>query len=314
MVKFSIVVPVYNVEEYLAKCLDSILNQTYRDFEVIVVNDGTPDNSQAIIDKYAKNDKRIKSYIKKNGGLSDARNFGVKKANGEYLLFVDSDDTINKELLEKINEVIDKDVDVIRYQINKIDDKSYVDASNTFTNVTGEEAFIKLIDNSWFVTACSSAYRMEYWKKNNYKYALGRLHEDFGLTPYVYINAKKVTAIDYVGYNYYFRNNSIMNDNNREKILKKNEDCLYHFDKLRELIDNNKKVSAKGRKYYNSFIAYTLINRTNIIQDKDILKDYLLELKKRDIGKYLIDDSIFRKMKKILFNISPKLFIMLFVK
>ena len=104
---FSVIVPVYNVEKYLAKCLDSILAQTYSDFEIIVVNDGSPDNSQQIIDEYAKNyPDKIKPFIKANGGLSDARNFGVEKASGEYLLFVDSDDYIAEKLLENLHKVI----------------------------------------------------------------------------------------------------------------------------------------------------------------------------------------------------------------
>lgn len=313
MIKFSIIVPVYNVEEYIADCLDSILKQSYDNYEVIVVNDGSPDNSQDIIDKYVKKDKRIKSYIKKNGGLSDARNFGVKKAKGDYLVFLDSDDTINDRLLEELNKV-DNNVDIIRYQVNKIDkDNSYVNKSEVFDLKNGEEAFISLINNDWFVSACSSAYRREYFVKNKYEYPLGKLHEDFGVTPFIYINAKKVTSIDYVGYNYYFRDNSIMNSNNMDKIKRKNNDCLYHFDRLKEMIDKSK-VSDRGRKYYMSFISYTLINRINIIRDKDMLDEYLGELKKRKVDSYLIDDTIPRKLKKLLFKVSPKVYIKLFVK
>src|SRR5574344_2022066 len=102
MIKVSVIVPVYNVEKYLPKCLDSLVNQTLQDIEIIVVNDGTKDNSQKIIDKYAKKYKNIKSYIKENGGLSDARNYGVAKANGEYISFIDSDDYIDKKMLEKM--------------------------------------------------------------------------------------------------------------------------------------------------------------------------------------------------------------------
>lgn len=103
--KFSIVIPVYNVEEYIDKCLNSVLNQTYKDFEVIIVNDGSPDNSIQIIDRYVKMDDRFKVYSKENGGLSAARNFGVKKVSGDYLIFLDSDDYIEKDLLLKISEV-----------------------------------------------------------------------------------------------------------------------------------------------------------------------------------------------------------------
>ena len=94
--KFSIVIPVYNVEGYIEKCLNSIKIQTYSNFEVIIVNDGSPDNSEKKIKTFLK-DKRFKYYKKENGGLSDARNYGIKYTTGDYLLFVDSDDYIDKK-------------------------------------------------------------------------------------------------------------------------------------------------------------------------------------------------------------------------
>ena len=107
--KVSIIVPVYNVEEYLRKCLDSLVNQTYQNIEIIVVNDGTKDNSQSIVDEYKKKySKIIKSYIKENGGLASARNYGVDKATGEYIMFVDSDDYIDTKMVEKLVKTANK--------------------------------------------------------------------------------------------------------------------------------------------------------------------------------------------------------------
>ena len=91
-VKVSVVVPVYNVEKYLAKCLDSLVNQSLKDMEIIVVNDGSPDDSQSIIDRYVRDYPMVKSYIKENGGLSSARNYGLMHTHGEYVGFVDSDE------------------------------------------------------------------------------------------------------------------------------------------------------------------------------------------------------------------------------
>ncbi len=101
-IKVSVIVPVYNVESYLEKCLDSLAKQTLKDIEIIVVNDESPDNSQEIIDKYTKEYQTIHSYIKKNGGVSDARNYGISKAQGEYLAFVDGDDYVTKDMYEKM--------------------------------------------------------------------------------------------------------------------------------------------------------------------------------------------------------------------
>ena len=107
MYKVSVIVPVYNVEKYIKKCLDSLVNQTLEDIEIVVINDGSPDNSQKIIDKYVKKyPDKVKSYIKQNGGLGSARNYGIEKAMGKYLCFVDSDDYINLDALEKLYNIV----------------------------------------------------------------------------------------------------------------------------------------------------------------------------------------------------------------
>ncbi len=311
--KFSIIVPVYNVEKYIKDCLDSILNQSYDNFEVIVVNDGSPDNSQKIIDDYVKKDNRIKSFIKENGGLSDARNYGVERADGDYILFVDSDDTINNKLLEKLNDNAYDCIDIIRFQMINIDGSNkFCDECECFDSISGEDAFFKLAKTSMFVTACSSAYRLDFWKKNKFKYAVGRYHEDFGLTPLVYISAKKVSCIDYKGYNYFLRENSIMTSNDDKKLTKKNEDCLYHYDFL---ISNAAKlnISEKALNYYKSFVSNALINRS-ILLDGKMLDDYIKILKEKKVGENLLNDSMGRKLKKMFFYLFPKLYIKLYIK
>ncbi len=309
MVKFSIIVPVYNVEDYLASCLDSIIDQTYEDFEVIVVNDGTKDNSQDIIDEYVKKDKRIKGFKKTNGGLSDARNFGVSKAKGEYLLFVDSDDTINQDLLMELNNEIEKcEPELIRFQIAKIDAETHVNPCETFSNITGAEAFKKLAIDDYFVTACSSCYKKEYWDNNNFKYTLGGYHEDYGLTPYVYIRADKVSSIDYVGYNYYFREKSITGDKNPKKEEKKNNDVIKLFDLNIKRIDKDKDVSIDGKKLFKSYMANGLITKC-ASQEGELFEKMFKELKKRSLFIYLMNDTIGRKMKRVFFKLLPKTYI-----
>ena len=115
MVKVSVIVPVYNVEKYIEKCLESLVNQTLKDIEIIVVNDGSPDNSQKIIDKYVqKYPKKIKSYIKENGGQGSARNFGLQKAEGEYIGYVDSDDYVELDMYEKLyNKAKKENLDIV---------------------------------------------------------------------------------------------------------------------------------------------------------------------------------------------------------
>ncbi len=309
MVKFSIIVPVYNVEKYLSACLDSILKQSYENYEVIVVNDGTKDNSQDIIDEYVKKDKRIKGFIKENGGLSDARNYGVKKAKGDYLLFIDSDDDINPLLLERLNEEIEKtNADLIRFQIAKIDDETRINPCSTFSGVTGYEAFKLLATDDYFVTAPSCCYKFDFWKKEKFEYEFGVYHEDFGLTPYVYIKAKVVSSIDYVGYNYYFRENSITTDKDVKKEEKKNNDVIKLFDLNIKRIDKDKEVSLESKRLFKSYMANALITKC-ASQEGELFEKMYLELKKRDLYMFLLNDTLGRKVKRVVYKIMPKTFI-----
>ena len=121
MILVSIIVPVYNVEKYLERCLDSLINQTLKDIEIILVDDGSTDDSGNICDKYAKKDKRIKVIHKENGGLSDARNIGLSIANGRYLQFVDSDDFIHKQMIEILyNTIINNNADISICDFDKV--------------------------------------------------------------------------------------------------------------------------------------------------------------------------------------------------
>lgn len=114
MAKVSVIVPVYNVEDYLDKCLNTLVNQTLQDIEIIVVNDGATDGSQKIIDKYAKEYSVVKSYVKENGGLSDARNFGMKYATGEYIGYIDSDDFVELDMFETLyDKAVEGDYDIV---------------------------------------------------------------------------------------------------------------------------------------------------------------------------------------------------------
>ena len=116
----SVIVPIYNVEKYLERCVESIINQTYKNLEIILVDDGSPDNCPQMCDDYAKKDSRIKVVHKKNGGLSDARNAGMKVATGEYVSFIDSDDYISLDFYETLLEtIVDNDSDIVECSVVK---------------------------------------------------------------------------------------------------------------------------------------------------------------------------------------------------
>lgn len=310
--KFSVIVPVYNVEKYLPKCIESIINQTNQDFELLLVNDGTKDNSQSIIDDYVKKyPTKIKSFIKENGGLSDARNYGVDRASGEYIVFVDSDDYINEGLLDALNQHISKYnfVDVIGYNfvdMNEAYEKLGVTTRPKKENLSGENAIIELVLNKqYFEPAWSFAYRTEFWKKNNFKYIKGLYHEDFALTPLVILKAKKVSFIDFDGYFYINTQNSITRNVNTQKERKLAEDLLKGYDYLScQLEKTNANKYAKS--LFMSYIANSLIYRLGNLS-ASLKSWYRKELRKRNAQKYIMNDTFKRKIRKLLVRIKNRI-------
>ena len=300
MPKFSIIIPVYNVEKYIDNCLKSIMNQTFKDYEIIVVNDGTKDNSMDIVKKYD-----VTIVEQKNQGLSAARNTGVNHATGEYLIFLDSDDSWNKDLLKEINKSLKNKPDVVRFQIQE----TYEDTDNKkeynetpFEGKTGVEAF-NLISKYHFVeNAWCYAIKKDYYKKENYSFKVGTIHEDFGLTPLIIIKANIVNSIDYIGYNYLQRQGSIMSDNAYEKTKKKVSDMFEHYKYLISEIDKTKLDS----KVFKSFVSNSMLLKICDLKGKDY-KDYKKKLKEEKIYNNLLTDTTSRKIKKILFKIDPKM-------
>lgn len=298
MPKFSIIIPVYNVEKYLKKCLESVYNQTYKNYEVIVVNDGTKDNSMDIVKNYP-----AKAINQKNQGLSVARNNGVEKASGEYILFLDSDDYIEKGLLKEINKSLNNNPDIVRFQIKEVfeDGKKTEYNEKPFTDKTGQEAF-QLITKYHFVeNAWCYAIRREYYLKNNFKFKENTFHEDFGLLPLVIIKAKKVNSINYIGYNYLQRQGSIMSNKEYTKTKKKVADMYDHYCYL---LKEAKKLSF-DTSTFRSFIANSLILKITELNDEDY-KIYLKKLKNDKVFDNILTDTFQRKIKKILLKCSPK--------
>ena len=298
--KFSIIVPVYNTEKYVKRCLDSIKSQTFKDYEVIIINDGSTDNSSDIISKYP-----YKIINQENQGLSMTRNNGVKAASGEYLSFLDSDDYIEKNLLKEINNSLSNSPDLVRYQIKEVfdskDDINYKEIP--FDNKNGVEAF-KLITNYHFVeNAWAYAIKREFYLKERFSFKKGTYHEDFGLIPLVIIKSKIVNSINYVGYCYYQRDGSIMNSSDYSKTKKKVKDFYNHYLYLTKEINKTK----LDKTYFMSFISNSLILKITELKGKDY-KDALTRLKKDKVFDNLLNDSLGRKIKNILVRISPKLY------
>ena len=298
--RFSIIVPVYNTEKYLKRCLDSISKQSFTDYEVIIVNDGSTDNSSNIISKYP-----YKVINQENQGLSMARNNGVKVSSGDYLIFLDSDDYIEKDLLKEIDMSLSNNPDLVRFQIKEVfDNKDEINyKEEPFENKDGEEAF-RLITKYHFVeNAWAYAIKRDYYLKEKFSFKKGTYHEDFGLMPLVIIKSKVVNSIDYVGYCYYQRDGSIMNSSDYAKTKKKVKDFYDHYLYLVKEINKTK----LDKTYFMSFISNSLILKITELEGKDY-KEALNRLKKDKVFDNLLDDNLGRKIKKTLVKLSPKLY------
>ena len=200
-IKISIIVPVYNTENYLNRCLDSLVCQTLNDIEIIIVNDGSHDNSQLIIDQYYKQySEKIIPLIKENGGLSEARNLGIKHAKGEYISFVDSDDYVEKDMCEKMYEKgIQTKSDVVCSPItfiwenNRKVKKSFFPDIDIFGKGILESPRILGIVSSYAVT---KIYKRDFWNKNNFRFPVGQCFEDSALIYNILLKANKVESVN----------------------------------------------------------------------------------------------------------------------
>ena len=296
--RYSIIVPAYNTEKYIDKCLKSIFSNTYKNFEVIIVNDGSTDKTEDIINKYIKKYDNIIYIKQKNMGLSLARNNGVKKATGDYLLFIDSDDYVEKNLLENINKDID-DLDVLRYQLNMVfNDKIIPYGEKEFNVTNGIDAFEKIVRYKFIEMAALYVINRKYYLDNNFMFEKGVYHEDYGLLPLVIATAKKVKSINYLGYNYVQRDGSIMSSNDTEKMKKKMDDMLFLFTKAIKYLDN-----IPNSQNVKSFYANSIIDKYNSLSD-ELKKEYIKKIKDLKIISYLSNDNFKRKIKKKLYKIK----------
>lgn len=265
--KFSIVIPVYNVEKYLRECVDSILSQTFTDYEIILVDDGSPDRCPLICDEYITKDNRVKVIHQKNSGLACARNVGIRYAVGEYLICIDSDDYLkNKDVLQKIADKTVYNTDVILYGFQK-----FFESSESFgyseipllkgKNSTLEMLHLLLATNTYCGTAWTKAVRLELLRKNNIEFRPGMISEDIDWYLNLLCYAKSFDSINEVGIIYRQRATSISHSPKIQSLA----DNLWILEtwpsKFKELVSDpnliNKLYSILAYYYANDLILYT---------------------------------------------------------
>ena len=227
----SIIVPVYNVEEYLEECLESIRKQTYQDIEVILVNDGSTDGSHAICERYCQMDKRFRLINQKNQGQSVARNRGVKESLGEYIMFVDSDDVVSLGLLEQLMKYMSDGIDIV--ECNRTEAIQCLNEEKKDIHVKefdSDEALYQCFNHGVSWSPVAKLYRREIVEKVPFLENL--IYEDFytGIVSLKYIH--KMRKINYIGYYYRYHTSSTMNQKYSEKnldIFKVGEKLLEEF-------------------------------------------------------------------------------------
>lgn len=242
--KISIVVPIYKVEKELHRCINSLIAQTYEDIEIILVDDGSPDMCPQICDEYAQNDNRIIVIHKENGGLSDARNAGLRIAKGEYILYVDSDDYIESWSCEKFVQVVEKyHPDIVVANAVQIEGDKQIRMSHDTLNentVYSAEAYISraIKTKQWYAPAWLNLYRKEFLFANNLFFHVSILHEDMEILPRVFLSADSIVYADIDFYHYIIRPDSIMKSDNHDKHAQHLLYILGEWKSLFDLIEN----------------------------------------------------------------------------
>lgn len=301
---FSIILPVYNVEKYLTECVNSILAQTFKDYEIILVDDGAKDNSPAICDDFTKKYSQIKVIHKENGGQSTARNAGFNAACGEYVIFLDSDDFITDEaFFEDIyNKIQETNSDIVLYKYSKYFDKTKTLDKCTFSlsfaeNITDSDKMLeKLVRNdAYYGMAWIKAFRRKVAVDNNIEFDANLVCEDMDWYFNLVLHSEKISAIDKSYIAYRQREGSVTSSLK----LKNLTDYIFTMEKwnkkIKEVTISEKKrtalLGALAKYYSNMFITYIRVpdkeKKTHVKRIKDIsgILEYSMSSRPQQISK-----------------------------
>lgn len=288
----SVIVPIYKVEKYLKRCIDSLLNQIYQNIEIILVDDGSPDHCPQICEEYKSKDNRIKVIHKKNGGLSDARNVGIEFAQGRYLSFVDSDDYVSPGFIDRLVSVIEKNNADIAVCDFLITEKSNEADSGTGACETCIYNGKKEIMNNFYnkncdrhVIACNKLYKKELFE--GIRYPKGRIYEDEATTYKIFYQASRTVFINEKLYFYFQRKDSITG----QKITLKNLDAFISLDEVvqfyHEKEDKYYEIRAQKRFFKSLISCYLGLDKKSMVYKEISNRIYeLLILKLREYKFY----------------------------
>lgn len=300
-IKFSIIIPVYNVQMYLEQCIRSVSEQTYEDYELILVDDGSTDQSGLLCDEYARKDKRICVIHQKNGGSSAARNRGIDAASGEYIIFLDSDDCWKeKDVLEKLYDRLretNSDVlsfNYVKFQGNVFETPYFSQTGDMPANLKENETLNYLVQqNLWIACAWNKAIKKELFAENDLRFQVGITSEDIDWCLRLAIKAKSFDYINDAVVCYRQRRTSISNNMTAEKI----DMLLNNIDVCLELLKDN----AEKAQILRPYVAYqygTALHHTAAMNKHKEYKGLIRQLEQK---KYMLPWSKNRKLRMIHF-------------
>ena len=304
----SVIVPIYKVEEYIRRCVDSILAQTYTDFELLLVDDGSPDKCPEICDEYARQDKRIRVFHKQNGGLSDARNYGLARMKGEYVSFIDSDDYVGPDYLKTLLELIEeKHVKVSMVKHFRVSDKSmsFVSSKDTRGVILNHEIMRSMAQNRLIFSAWGKLISAELVSPDTFP--VGYLFEDNLSIPYILCQCSAVAYSTSYQYYWYKRSDSIMGTISKKKFY----DWETGIDKI---LDFTRQKYPKDLPYVEGWVVMVI---WHIVIDQSIYTPHYNQYAQHITEKYgtilkkarkLPTVNWKRKLKASFFLLSPSLY------
>ena len=291
----SVIVPIYNVEKHIKRCIDSIIKQSYDKLEILLIDDGSLDNCSQICDEYVKEDKRIKVFHKKNGGLSDARNYGLKHANGEYVIFIDSDDSVKETYVESLYNVIIADSSDIAIcgNIDVYKDVS-IERHPKSHKIYDKISAIKEVfyDNDIDTCAVSKLFKKELF--DNQAFPVGKIFEDTWIMPRIFCECNKISVIPESLYFHYINSNSIVTrdfDSKRMDLYYNSLDVVKYVSEIYPDLEK-----AGICKITHSCISTAM----SLVKSKITYKEYekiVFGYVRRNIFKLLFDDNVSSKYK-----------------
>ena len=307
--KLSIIVPIYNVAPYLPKCVDSLLAQDISDYEIILVDDGSPDESPEISDQYAGQYSNIKVIHQENAGLSAARNAGLAIAKGDYIMYVDSDDYLQPNVLGALLAQAERDqLDVLRFRYQNVKESGEVFVPHEGMKTDYNDYSSQSIDGLSFLNnrMWVQCYAVQFLVKREIAllelFTLGIFFEDVDWTPRMLLRAKRVASADLIVYNYLWREESITKTNDKEKVRKKLQDKFYIIQKL---LTYSQQMSDK--RWIEGMVAGIVVGMVSTIASTlfEERKNYIKQIKALNIFPLSCYHIVPRAKKKIyLINTS----------